>query len=140
MSMAHSQFIRIVTLAGGERCSDRRFIRSCHTLLKHEAKGRGCRVTRHEWLRGGLRLLWDTQQLTACMRIADSTTHPSCHSLTDYEDQITEVLRTSLCIVRTDALAFIMLYSDAVVAGFEQGISVPRMASLIAAQSELVTM
>jgi len=140
MSMAHSQFIRIVTLAGGERCSDRRFIRSCHTLLKHEAKGRGCRVTRHEWLRGGLRLLWDTQQLTACMRIADSTTHPSCHSLTDYEDQITEVLRTSLCIVRTDALAFTMLYSDAVAAGFEQGISVPRMASLIAAQFELVTM
>jgi len=49
-------------------------------------------------------------------------------------------LRTSLCIVRTDALAFTMLYSDAVVAGFEQGISVPRMASLIAAQSELETM
>lgn len=140
MSIAHSQFIRLVTLAGGERCSDRRFIRACHTLLQHEAKGRGCRVVRHEWLRGGLRLLWDTQQLTACLRIAGSSTHSSCHSLTDYEDQLTEALRTSLCIVRTDAWGIIMLYSDAVAAGFEQGISVHRMASLIVAQSVPVTM
>ncbi len=56
--MTHSQYMRIESVAGGTDCTERAFIRACRTLIKHEAKGRACRVQRQQWIRGGLAVLW----------------------------------------------------------------------------------
>lgn len=74
MAMTHSQYLRIESIAGGTDCTDRAFIRACRTLLKHEARGRACRVPRQQWIRGGLTVLWQTRQGDGEVTEADGRT------------------------------------------------------------------
>lgn len=52
--MLTSQYLRLENNAGGVTCTNRQFIKSCYTVLAHDAKGRDKRTLRHAWLRSGL--------------------------------------------------------------------------------------
>ena len=54
MEMPWSQYLRIESAAGGIGCTDRQFIRACHSKLMPSAKTRQQRASRHAWIRSGL--------------------------------------------------------------------------------------
>jgi hypothetical protein len=55
--MLYSQYKRIETLAGGNTCSIRTFIRAARTKLSTDGRTRAMRGFRQQWLLDGIRLL-----------------------------------------------------------------------------------
>ena len=55
--MIYSQYLRIETKAGGVKCTDKQFIKACHSLLSDYGKSRKYRKNRHEWIRAGFNYL-----------------------------------------------------------------------------------
>ena len=55
--MMYSQYKRIETEAGGLTCTNKQFIKACHSCLSDYGKGRKSRKNRHDWIREGLNYL-----------------------------------------------------------------------------------
>ena len=67
--MMYSQYCRIETKAGGVRCTDRAFVRACHTKLRASGKTREKRTIRHEWIREGLAIHHNEQDFVRKHRL-----------------------------------------------------------------------
>lgn len=55
--MHYSQYLIIEKEAGGRNCTDKQFIKACHTMRSAYGKSRQTRDSRHEWIREGLHYL-----------------------------------------------------------------------------------
>ena len=55
--MIYSQYLRLETKAGGAACTDKQFIKACHTVLSDHGKSYKERMDRHNWIKQGLSLL-----------------------------------------------------------------------------------
>lgn len=54
MQMPYSQYLRLETRAGGVGCTNKQFIKACHSVLKPCGRNHTQREARHEWIRSGL--------------------------------------------------------------------------------------
>jgi len=59
--MQHSQFLRLERKAGGDKATNREFIKACHSVVHPEGRTHSKRKCRHEWIRSGLekRAKWE---------------------------------------------------------------------------------
>lgn len=62
-TMAYPQYLRLETKAGGVTCTEREFIRACHSVLTARGRSRARRAVRHAWLRVGLQHLDNSRAL-----------------------------------------------------------------------------
>jgi hypothetical protein len=67
--MMYSQYLRIETKAGGVYCSDREFIKACHSILSKKGKSAARRATRHNWIRQGLKHKADALNVAKLYRL-----------------------------------------------------------------------
>ena len=65
--MLYSQYLRLETLAGGVTCTNKEFIKACHSVLKNKFS-REEREARHAWLRDGLAYLDKSRNLYSDLR------------------------------------------------------------------------
>ena len=61
--MMHAQYCRIESIAGGCHCTNREFIRACHSRLNKLGKSHARREWRHAWIREGIQQLDNARAL-----------------------------------------------------------------------------
>jgi len=61
--MMYAQYCRIESRAGGVGCTVREFVKACHTCLNATGRGREQRDSRHVWIRNGLAMRLDAQDM-----------------------------------------------------------------------------
>ena len=84
--MNHSQFMRIERRAGGVAASNRAFIRVAHSVLTDDGKSRDKREWRHQWLRKGLALSNQANQLASLQEIKMSRVKSVLDTISEFND------------------------------------------------------
>jgi len=50
----YAQYLRIESKAGGVYCTDREFVKACHSVLNKKGKSKASKEARHNWIKAGL--------------------------------------------------------------------------------------